>query len=75
MSYSDQEQRSASRPGLYQEITDRIIQQIEAGIIPWVQPWASNTSLSVCAQGPLGMPSGHSRRGLRNWWSTARDGL
>ena len=47
MSNTDQEQRSASRPGLYQEITDRIIQQIEAGIIPWVQPWASNTSLSI----------------------------
>ena len=47
MSNSDQEQRSASRPGLYQEITDKIIQQIEAGIIPWVQPWASNTSLSI----------------------------
>jgi antirestriction protein ArdC len=40
MSKTDQEQRSPSRPGLYQEITDRIIQQIEAGIIPWVQPWA-----------------------------------
>jgi antirestriction protein ArdC len=47
MSNTDQEQRSASRPGLYQEITDKIIRQIEAGTIPWVQPWASNTSLSI----------------------------
>jgi len=47
MSNIDQEQRSASRPGPYQEITDKIIQQIEAGIIPRVQPWASNTSLSI----------------------------
>ena len=47
MSNTDQEQRSASRPGLYQEITDKIIRQIEAGTIPWVQPWASNASLSI----------------------------
>jgi antirestriction protein ArdC len=39
MSNTDQEQRSASRPGLYQEITDKIIRQIEAGTIPWVQPY------------------------------------
>ena len=47
MSNTDQEQRSASRPGLYQEITDKIIRQIEAGTIPWVQPWASTASLSI----------------------------
>jgi antirestriction protein ArdC len=47
MSNTDQEQRSASRPGLYQEITDKIIRQIGTGTIPWVQPWASNTSLSI----------------------------
>src|SRR5579863_3107813 len=47
MSNTDQEQRSASRPSLYQEITDKIIRQIEAGTIPWVQPWAGNTSLSI----------------------------
>ena len=47
MSNTDQEQRSASRPGLYQEVTDKIIRQIEAGTIPWVQPWASGASLSI----------------------------
>ena len=47
MNNTDQGQRSASRPGLYQEITDKIIRQIEAGTIPWVQPWACNASLSI----------------------------
>ncbi|MGE5516214.1 MAG: ArdC family protein [Bacteroidota bacterium] len=27
------------RVPLYQEITDRIIAELEAGIVPWVQPW------------------------------------
>ena len=27
------------RASLYQEITDRIIRQLEAGCVPWVQPW------------------------------------
>ena len=37
------------RTSLYQEITDRIIAQLEAGRAPWVQPWAG-------AKAPLDMP-------------------
>ena len=36
--------RSASAPertDLYQDITDRIIIQLEQGRVPWVQPWDS----------------------------------
>ncbi|GJD94432.1 ArdC family protein [Methylobacterium iners] len=29
------------RTNLYREITDRIIAQLEAGCVPWVQPWGS----------------------------------
>ena len=29
------------RVNLYQEITDRIIAQLEAGRVPWVQPWGN----------------------------------
>ena len=47
MSNKDQEQRSASRPGLYQDITDKIVRQIEAGTNPWVQPWAEDQTLSI----------------------------
>ncbi|HEY2010883.1 MAG TPA: zincin-like metallopeptidase domain-containing protein [Rhizomicrobium sp.] len=47
MSESSKEQRPASKTGLYQEITDKIISQIEAGTIPWVQPWAADQALSI----------------------------
>jgi len=47
MSESNTEQRPASKPGLYQEITDKIVRQIEAGTIPWVQPWAEDQTLSI----------------------------
>ena len=29
------------RTSLYQEITDKIISQLEAGRVPWVQPWGT----------------------------------
>lgn len=40
-------QRQTQRPRLYQEITDKVIGQIEAGILPWVQPWAGGPALSM----------------------------
>jgi antirestriction protein ArdC len=40
-----------SRPGLYQEITDKIIAELEAGRVPWVQPWRT-----AAAGAPLAMP-------------------
>ena len=39
------------RPGLYQEITAKIIAELEAGRLPWVQPWGAG---GVSA--PLAMP-------------------
>jgi hypothetical protein len=30
-----------NRPSLYQEITDKIIAELEAGCVPWVQPWGT----------------------------------
>ncbi len=37
------------RATLYQEITDKIIAELEAGRVPWVQPWSG-------ARAPLDMP-------------------
>src|SRR3546814_18877083 len=34
------------KPDLYQTITDQIISQIEAGTLPWAQPW-TNTSIGL----------------------------
>lgn len=39
------------RASLYQEITDRIIAELEAGRVPWVQPWET-----PAAKAPLAMP-------------------
>jgi antirestriction protein ArdC len=39
----------ADRASLYQEITDKIIRELEQGRVPWVQPWAG-------APVPLGLP-------------------
>jgi antirestriction protein ArdC len=47
MHNTDQQQRPASRAGIYQEITDKIVRQIEAGTIPWAQPWAGGPALSL----------------------------
>ena len=39
------------RSSLYEEITNKIIAELEAGRLPWVQPWASSA-----VRAPLGMP-------------------
>ena len=39
------------RATLYDEITDRIIAELEAGLVPWVQPWGT-----AAAKAPLAMP-------------------
>lgn len=33
---------AAPRGDIYAEITDKIVAQIEAGILPWVQPWSGS---------------------------------
>src|SRR5437667_256269 len=39
----------ADRNSLYQEITGKIIAELEQGRVPWVQPWGGVTA-------PLGLP-------------------
>lgn len=39
------------RANLYSEITDKIIAELEAGRVPWVQPWST-----AAAKAPLAMP-------------------
>ncbi|WP_445220110.1 ArdC family protein [Bradyrhizobium sp. Pa8] len=43
---------SQERAGLYDEITDKIIAELEAGRVPWVQPWGT-----AAAKAPLVMPN------------------
>jgi antirestriction protein ArdC len=34
----------SDRVSLYQEITDKIVAELEAGRAPWVQPWGRSPS-------------------------------
>jgi antirestriction protein ArdC len=41
----------SDRTSLYDQITTKIIDQLEAGRVPWVQPWGT-----AAAKAPLAMP-------------------
>ncbi len=45
------------RASLYDEITDKIIAELEAGRVPWVQPWGT-----AAAKAPLAMPKNAATR-------------
>jgi antirestriction protein ArdC len=50
--------KAIGKDNIYREITDKIIAELERGIVPWVQPWTSGKQLS-----PLGLPlNGLTRR-------------
>lgn len=50
--------KGIQRDNLYREITDKIIAELERGIVPWVQPWTSGKQLC-----PLRLPvNGLTRR-------------
>ena len=52
MSRHDRGVRTGSdRANLYDEITTKIIAELEAGRVPWVQPWGTSA-----ARAPLGLP-------------------
>ena len=36
--------RAAPRGSLYDEVTAKIVEQLEAGIFPWVQPWSASSA-------------------------------
>ena len=43
--------QGARRKDLYQEVTDKIIAELEQGLLPWVQPWGLDEHAM-----PLGLP-------------------
>jgi antirestriction protein ArdC len=49
--YNPRERAGQGRASLYDEITDKIIAELEAGRVPWVQPWGT-----AAAKAPLAMP-------------------
>jgi antirestriction protein ArdC len=68
---------SPDRASLYQEITDKIINELEAGRLPWVRPWrtqAANASLSM----PKNAASGRQYSGINVlilWGSVVEHGF
>jgi antirestriction protein ArdC len=46
---SQEPSSGTNRVSLYEEVTANIVQELEKGCVPWVQPWAH-------ASAPLGMP-------------------
>jgi antirestriction protein ArdC len=50
--------KGIQRDTLYRDITDKVIAELEQGIVPWVRPWSSGKQLC-----PLGLPvNGLTRR-------------
>ena len=49
--YTDRARAGESRATLYDEITGKIIAELEAGRVPWVQPWGT-----AAVKAPLAMP-------------------
>ncbi len=49
--HSEHARAGESRASLYDEITTKIIAELEAGRVPWVQPWGT-----AAAKAPLAMP-------------------
>lgn len=48
MSFSNTQRSNGEKASLYQEVTDRIIGELEKGSFPWVQPWgAANAGLGL----------------------------
>ena len=65
------------RTSLYDEITDKIIAELEAGRVPWAQPWGT-----AAAKAPLAMPKNASTNRLYSgvnilllWGSTIENGF
>lgn len=46
---------------LYQEVTDRIVTQLEQGVAPWVKPWNAK---QACAGQPVNAHTGKAYRGV-----------
>jgi antirestriction protein ArdC len=49
--YSARARTGQDRSSLYDEITDKIVAELEVGRVPWVQPWGT-----AAAKAPLAIP-------------------
>jgi antirestriction protein ArdC len=75
--HAAQARTGQDRASLYDEITDKIITELEAGRVPWVQPWGT-----AAAKATLSMPKNASTNRpysgvnvLLLWGSTIENGF
>src|SRR3546814_1772273 len=50
-----EDRQTENRASLYDEVTARIVSELEAGRLPWVQPWGASAEGGSPAAGP-GLP-------------------
>nr|WP_210242712.1 ArdC family protein [Bradyrhizobium ivorense] len=74
--------RTTAKQSLYEDITAKIIAELEAGIFPWARPWSASGASEPFAL-PRNAATGKSysgRRGRGSWantiasWPLARNG-
>ncbi len=57
LSHDRKGRNGANRTNFYDDITKKIIAELEAGCVPWVQPWGT-----AAAKAPLAMPENAATR-------------
>ncbi len=70
-SQKEQATGTFTRRDIHQQVTDTIIQQLEAGTVPWQKPWKGGTSQSISI--PKNATTGNKYRGINILllWSSA----
>lgn len=67
-----------TRRDLYQEVTDKIIADLEGGIFPWLRPWTRYSGAGDCAGMPRNLATGKRYSGvnvLLLWSAAASQGF
>ena len=57
--------KKTNKKDVYQEVTNRIIEALEKGVIPWKKSWA--LSFNGNAGGYKNFITGKTYRGIKNW--------
>lgn len=69
--------KTVAKIDLFQEITDKIVAQLEQGVAPWVKPWQGNGGHTCAANLPRNHLTGKAYRGINTlvlWGSAAANG-
>lgn len=63
MARHDRAVRATDRTNLYHDITNKIIAELEAGRVPWVQPWGTSAAKAALAM-PKNAATGRNYSGI-----------